>query len=270
MVFIFWFIWLIFKKFKVVAYWLLPLWLAIEVFSGKLSENNTGGVAHWAHVGGFLFGMAAAMAIIFSGLERSVNKVIEEKLGLAKSEIEQADELMEQGKLDDALTILTSYVAVNPDSLDGWEMMRRIYATQRDAPAYQKATAKTCLLRLKGCDVEAAFQDYAEFINSGGEKMPVNVLLALCKGAESLQKFELALAEYQQLTQKYPGTRQALTARLNAARICLKELDRPQDALDNYQAAAAFTIIDMDLESTIQNGIEEAKAAISTTDKHDG
>jgi len=264
MVFIFWFIWLIVKKFKIAAYWLLPLWLAIEVFSGKLSENNSG-VAHWAHVGGFLFGMIAAMAIINSGLERSVNKVIEEKLGLAKSEIEQADELMEQGKLDDALAILTGYVAANPNSLDGWEMMRRIYASQRNAPDYQEATVKTCLLRLKGRDVEAAFQDYAEFINSGGEKMPVNVLLALCKGAESLQKFELALAEYQKLTQIYPGTRQALTARLNSAHICLKELDRPQDALDHYQAAEAFTIFDMDLKTTIQSGIEEAKAAISAS-----
>ena len=63
--------WLFFFKlyrFKAAAYWLLPLWLFTEIFYGSLS-GSSGGVAHWAHVGGFLFGALGAVAIQHSGLE---------------------------------------------------------------------------------------------------------------------------------------------------------------------------------------------------------
>src|ERR1051325_6685609 len=43
------------RRFKAAAYWLLPLWLFVEIFYGSLS-GTSGGVAHWAHVGGFIFG----------------------------------------------------------------------------------------------------------------------------------------------------------------------------------------------------------------------
>src|SRR5262249_25324641 len=36
-------------RFKAAAYWLLPLWLLTEIFSGALFGSSTG-VAHWAHV----------------------------------------------------------------------------------------------------------------------------------------------------------------------------------------------------------------------------
>src|SRR5208282_4136874 len=60
-------------RFKAAAYWLLPLWLLMEVFYGSLFGSSSG-VAHWAHVGGFLFGAAAALAIQHSGLEHKANK----------------------------------------------------------------------------------------------------------------------------------------------------------------------------------------------------
>jgi len=47
-------------RFKAPAYTLLPLWLLMEVFYGSLFGGSSG-VAHWAHVGGFVFGAVAAM-----------------------------------------------------------------------------------------------------------------------------------------------------------------------------------------------------------------
>src|SRR5205807_10113734 len=63
-------------RFKASAYWLLPLWLALEVFYGALS-GSSGGVAHWANVGGFVFGALGALAIQYSGIEQNTNKAIE-------------------------------------------------------------------------------------------------------------------------------------------------------------------------------------------------
>jgi membrane associated rhomboid family serine protease len=253
-----------FYRFNVAAYWLLPAWLCLEIFYGSLM-GNTSGVAHWAHVGGFLFGAVGALAIQYSGIEHKANKAIEEKLAWTNdAELEQASSMMEHGQLDEALTVLTNYVAVKPNSLDAWNLLKTIYQRQNDNKSYLDATVKTCALHLRAHEVEAAFQDYAEFVDSGGGKMPAATWLELCKGAEELQEFDRALAEYQDLAKAYPSDRQALTAQLSAARLCLKKLNRPQDALAIYQTAAASPIPHLDWEQHIQSGIKEAKAAMSS------
>ena len=69
--FFYWFI-VMFGTFELPAWVVLPLWLFKEFFfgvgqaTGSLGQT---GVAHWAHVGGFLFGFAAAIAIKASHFE---------------------------------------------------------------------------------------------------------------------------------------------------------------------------------------------------------
>jgi membrane associated rhomboid family serine protease len=75
-----WFM-LIFRiRFKAPACCLLPLWLFMEIFYGSLFGQATG-VAHWAHVGGFVAGALAALIIQRTGLEHQANAVIEDKIG---------------------------------------------------------------------------------------------------------------------------------------------------------------------------------------------
>jgi membrane associated rhomboid family serine protease len=258
-----WLFWFKLYRFKAAAYWLLPLWLFTEIFFGSLFGSSSG-VAHWAHVGGFLFGALAAVAIQHSGLEQKANQAIEEKLGWSNDpELEQASAKMEHGQLAEALALLTNYVAARPNSLDAWNLLRQIHTRQNNAKDYLEATVKTCTLHLRAHEAEAAFQDYADFVDSGGSKMPAATWLELCKGAEELQEFERAFTEYQNLARTYPADRQALTAQLSGARLCLKRLNRPQDALALYQAAAASPIPHLDWEQHIQAGIKDAKAAIS-------
>jgi len=259
-----WLVFFKFYRFKAAAYWLLPLWLFSEIFYGSLFGSSSG-VAHWAHVGGFLFGAVAALAIQHSGIEQKTNKAIEEKLAWNNDpELEQASSMMENGQLAEALPLLTNYVAAKPNSLDAWNLLRQIHTRQNNTRDYLEATSKTCALHLRAHQVEAAFQDYAEFIDSGGTRMPAATWLELCKGAEEMQEFDRALAEYQTLAQSYPGDRQGLTAQLSAARLCLKRLNRPQDALALYQTAAASPIPHLDWDQHIQSGIKEAKAAMSS------
>ena len=260
-----WLFWFRLYRFKAAAYWLLPLWLFMEIFYGTL-WGNYGSVAHWAHVGGFLFGAVAALAIQHSGLEHKANQAIEQKLAwTADPQIDQANRMMEHGQLAEALAVLTDYVALKPGSPDAWNMLRQIHTRQSNTQGYRDATLKTCAVHLKAHEIEAAFQDYAEFIDFGGGKMPADTWLELCKGAESLEEFERALAEYRQLTETYPTERQALTAQMNAARLCLKKRNRPQEALALYQAAAASPIPHLDWEQMIQAGIKEAKTAVAGT-----
>jgi membrane associated rhomboid family serine protease len=251
-------------QFQASAFWLLPLWLLTEILYGSLFGSSSG-VAHWAHVGGFLFGALAALAIQHSGIEHKTNQKIEERLGWTNDpELEQASAMIDQGQLDEAQALLTKHVAAQPNSLDAWTLLRQLHKRQSDTKAYQDATVKTCGLHLKAHEIEAAFHDYAEFVDSGGGKLPAAIWLELCKGAEEMQEFERAFSEYHELAQAYPTDRQALTAQLSAARLCLKRLNRPQDALALYQTAAASPIPHLDWEQHIQSGIKDAQAAMAS------
>jgi tetratricopeptide (TPR) repeat protein len=222
------------------------------------------GIGHWAHVGGFLFGGIAAVALRYSGLEHKANKAIEEKVAWTPGpEISQANELMEQGKLPEAAALLNEFVADKPDSFAAWNLLRAIHWRASNIPAYREATCKLCDLHVRSREYETAWQDYEDFLNAGGERIPPDVWLDLCRVPEQQQDFERAVSEYEKLAATYPSERQSLLARLGAARICLNRLGRPLDALRLYEGASASAVPHLDLEQEIESGIRTAKNVLA-------
>lgn len=70
--FFYWFF-VVWGTFQAPAWLMLPLWLAMEVISGRTMDvmsDGGGGVAHWAHVWGFIFGMGSAFLMGMFGLDR--------------------------------------------------------------------------------------------------------------------------------------------------------------------------------------------------------
>jgi membrane associated rhomboid family serine protease len=250
-----------FSRFWMRAYWLLPIWVLMEINYGMGPSDNIG---HWAHVGGFLFGGIAAVAIRHSGLEHEVNERIEEKVAWTPApEITQAGDLMEHGQFDEAAATLNNYLTAKPDSVEAWNLLRAGHWQRSDVPAYREVTVTLCGLHLQAREYEAAWKDYEEFLQLGGDKMPPAIWLDLCRLPEEQQDFERAVSEYEKLAAAYPSERQSLLARLGAARICLKRLNRPQDALRLYEAAAASAVPHLDLEKNIESGIREARNMLS-------
>ena len=248
-------------RFKAASYWLLPMWLLMEILSGTLFGHYSG-VAHWAHVGGFLFGAIVALGLRYSGLEHKANAAIEAKVTwTADPGLLKATELMEHGKLDEAITALQGFIATKPDSLEGYTLLSQIYWRKSDIPNYHTSNIKLCQLHLKAQDFEAAWQDYHEYTNSGGDRLPAATWLDLCRAAEGQQNFERAVSEYERLAKAYPTERQSVLALLSAGRLALKQLNRPSDALLYYKAAKASKVPHADWESNIQAGILAAEKA---------
>lgn len=66
----------IFRAFKIPAFIFLGIWIAQQLFSGFAALGPTGtsgGVAWWAHIGGFVFGVVAGLIIRYSSMG-NVNK----------------------------------------------------------------------------------------------------------------------------------------------------------------------------------------------------
>ena len=252
-------------RFKAPAWCLLPLWLVMEVFYAKLFGEYSP-VAHWAHVGGFVLGGLVALLLRLTNLEHKVNQSIEQKTSWScDPAIEQATELMDNNQLDQAMAVLNDFTASRPDSVDGANLLQQVCFRKGDMPAFREASVKLCALYLKTREWELAWQCCQEMRGVSHEKLPAALWFDLCRAAEALKNFDLALAEYEQLAVAYPSDRQSLMAHIAAGRICLSQLQRPQDALAFFQAAAASPIPHLDWEQTIEAGIRNAKAAIAGT-----
>jgi len=252
-------------RFKAASYWLLPFWLLKEFFFGAVFGQYSG-VAHWAHVGGFVFGAAAALGLKYSGLEHKANAAIEAKVTwTADAGIVQATEQMEHGRLDDAIATLQGYVATKPDSAEAYTLLQQIYWRKNDIPAYQNSIIKLCQLHLKAQNAEEALHDFDEYTNSGGASMPAGSWLELCRLLEGQQNYDRAVREYEHLAKAYPAEKQSLLALLSAGRLALKQLNRPSDALLYYKAAKASKVPHLDWESNIQAGIQAAEKAVGAS-----
>src|ERR1700739_3404205 len=165
------------------AYWLLPLWLGVQIYYGEVSGQD--GVAHWAHVGGFVFGALVALALRYSGMEHRADRAIEEKVSWTTDpEINEASNLMQRGKLNEAAATLNRYIAEKPDSFNAWGLLQIVRWRKNDIPACREATRKLCTLNLQTGMYDAAWQDYEEFLNLGGDEMPPAIWLELCHVAE--------------------------------------------------------------------------------------
>lgn len=249
-------------RFSAKAYWLLPLWLLMEVFSGAIF-GQASGVAHWAHVGGFVFGMIVAVAIRKTGLEARANEAIEKKVSWSADPlIAQASELAGQGNVDQAIAKLQEYLRTKPDSADAYTLLQQLCWRKGDQAGHQEAAIKLCQLHLKLQDKEAAWRDYEEFQNTGGQNLPAATWLELCRYLEEQQSLDRSVSEYEKLAAAWPKEKQSVLALIAAGRLSLKRLNRPGDALRFYQAAAASPVPHLDWETNIQNGIAAANTAL--------
>jgi membrane associated rhomboid family serine protease len=251
-------------KFKAAAYWLLPLWLAMEFFYGAALGQGSS-VAHWAHVGGFLFGMLGAFVIQKSGLEQKASAKIESEIGwTGDPAVVQAQDALDQGKLDETVAILEKHVAGKPSSTDALTILQQVQWRRNDIPAYQKASIQLIQAYIKAHDLEAAWHAYDEFSNAAGGNLPPAAWLELIRHLENQQNIDRVVAECDRLAQAYPQERPTLLALLTAGRLSLKKLNRPDEALRFYKAAESSPVPHLDWDTNIRAGIADAERALGT------
>lgn len=126
------------------------------------------GIAHWAHVGGFVFGALAALALSYSGLEHRANKAIEKKVSwTADPEISEASDLIENGKLDQARMVLNTYLAGKPDSLGAWSLLRIVQLAEKRNPPLPRSESQGVYAKFASGDVRSGLAGLRGVSQSG-------------------------------------------------------------------------------------------------------
>lgn len=116
--------------FRAPAWAALPLWAAVEIYEALGASD---GVAHWAHLGGFFFGLAVAALLKVSGIDRRLDDAIEKATALeGDPRVDTALALARAGKLDPALAMLEGLAVEQPESVHAHRALYLVHGLRGD------------------------------------------------------------------------------------------------------------------------------------------
>lgn len=115
------------------AWVVLVIWFLQQVLT--VVTGTSGNVATWAHLGGFGFGVVAALALRVLSLEKGLLSEVQRR-GEDKwlAQLEDGERWLGLGSPKQALHALKQYVAARPDDPQGWDAMARALRMDRQNP----------------------------------------------------------------------------------------------------------------------------------------
>jgi membrane associated rhomboid family serine protease len=97
------------------AYVMLPLWALVELLYGLITKSS--GTAHWAHVGGFVFGLAVAVLFRVMGVDKRLDRAVEHAAVIGDDpRIDAARAMVTAGEVDQAIALLEGLLQEKPGS----------------------------------------------------------------------------------------------------------------------------------------------------------
>ena len=215
---VFYFVWFltIFRwgTFEISSLLALGAWVGMEVVSGFLQilSGAAGGVAHWAHIGGFAFGLLAAK-IIKLEVEAGKEYLAEEAATLAKS-----------GDHTEAAAKYEELINKEPASPEVLLKAGRMYANSEQRDKAVKRYVKALEGLLKNNELDKAFEAYSELIEFYYPDLVLEPRLQFRVGTicESKTNFELAVDAFQKVIYNYPRSLQAELSLLRMGQVFLK------------------------------------------------
>ena len=134
------------RTFTAPAYVVLPFWAAFEALWGWILPGD--GTAHLAHVGGFLFGVVAALGLHWSGVDRRLDDSVERAAALGGDpRVDEARRLVKRGDAKVALAMLEGLAQEKPDSAHVQEAIADAARALGDDAREQKARQRALRLR---------------------------------------------------------------------------------------------------------------------------
>jgi membrane associated rhomboid family serine protease len=124
------FLFIVRGTFKAPAWLMMPLWFLLEIMNGKALDAinpGGGGVAHWAHVWGFLFGVVVAWGMkAFKIEEKYIHPKIESQISFVDEGFRAHDEALKlrlEGNVDEAFATLVDTARKHPGNQDAVESL---------------------------------------------------------------------------------------------------------------------------------------------------
>jgi membrane associated rhomboid family serine protease len=156
--------------FSAPAWLMLPLWFGNELLMAQVTEAvaplGGAGVAYWAHVGGFLFGAAAAAAAKAMKLEeRFLDARLERKVTVVESSpaVTAAVQAEAEGRIDEAFTLLGQELRKKPQDRAAAEALWHLAVEHRRVAEAAGPFLRALRETLRAGQNDAAVERWLEF-----------------------------------------------------------------------------------------------------------
>ncbi|MFQ5810648.1 MAG: rhomboid family intramembrane serine protease, partial [Armatimonadota bacterium] len=229
----------------------LGLWFAGEVAGGLMSLNASGGVANWAHIGGFFFGMAMALVLRL------------ESEGASDHLADTAAEALRIGDWHGAVERYAELVGQDPTDVEAHSGLAAAYCVlgdeERSVTHYEEAIGLLC----KRAEPAQALLLYKELRGSFPQHVgPPRLRYQIACARETAGEVAQAYQELAEIRQMNPAPPEAAMALLKMAQISLHRLQRPAEA---FQLFYEFKMAHPDSIWTVaaDDGMREAQQAMS-------
>jgi membrane associated rhomboid family serine protease len=134
------------RTFTAPAFVVLPFWAAFEALWGWVLPGD--GTAHFAHVGGFVFGVVAATVLRWTGVDRRLDDSVEKVAKLGDDpRVDEARLLVQRGDPKLALAMLEGLAIEKPDSAHVQDAIAEAARAMGDDARVQKAVQRATRLR---------------------------------------------------------------------------------------------------------------------------
>lgn len=245
------------------AFVVIPLWMAEQVFYARTAPDA--GTAWWAHIGGFGFGFAAALALKVMRVEEAViHPAIEKEIGLTQNpSLEAAMDARLKGDLQTARREIRKVLASEPDNVDAWTESYETALLARDVAELGRAGERVLALHSRQGEAGLASEIARDARWREIDELPARFRMALAAWFEKDGDGRLALEQYGAVVRDFPKDPAALRALVRTAEILRKGGDAP-GARAAYAQALAHPACSDPWPALIEKGLASLESANPT------
>jgi membrane associated rhomboid family serine protease len=244
-------------RFFMPAYVVLPFWLGQQLLFAH-ADTDASGVAWWAHVGGFGFGVIVALTVRAIRVEeRFINPVIERQIKLeAHPSLERIVDARVAGRLDEAQAELDQVLRSQPDNIDAWIESYELGLARQDPRLIGRAAVR--LLELYGRAGESGLAQDLVHDRRWCEIGPVSPQLSFAAGAvlEKEGNIRRALELYADVARLFPKDPKTLRALVRRGELYLKA-DNLREARHAFESAQAHPAYGSPWNEVVERGLRE-------------
>ncbi|MGA1869477.1 MAG: rhomboid family intramembrane serine protease [bacterium] len=254
--------------FEVSTFVALPFWIAQQLYYA-LSSNSLhgGGVAFWAHIGGFIFGAIAAVIMSQLGVEEEfIQPSIDKKISFTQNpRIVSSLSYYEQGNVSEAIKGLNFVLSKEPRNIDALTLQGRIYLEQGmhdDAIKTYETLLYVYLHELK--DEHLALDAYLEMKDHAPDLvLPPRVQINIAHLLEKEGKFLEAMQAYIEVIDTYPSAHETMRAILSCGNLCLNKLEQPMKAQEMFTKGKELCGMNPEWLDVFEDGLKKATASMA-------
>lgn len=200
--------------FEITSLLFLSLWIGRELLSGLLQLGGSASqVAHWAHIGGFLFGMAVALVFRFKN-DANTEYLTEEaaswsRMGIHAGASSKYEKLIEN----------------NPEEGSHYQELAKsmLFSESGEKVKIVENYKKAIGCYLKAQKRQETFIAYQELCDAYSDiVLEPKTQLSMASLCEGNYQYQLAVEAYRKLIDNYQGSKEAEKAMFRLAHVYLK------------------------------------------------